>query len=54
MIRASQTFKTRKLVKVHQNVLIFYKGNIKKVKDNFKEVEVAEIITDDDIKELNE
>lgn len=43
MIRASQTFKTRKLVKVHQNVLIFYKGNIKKIKDNFKEVEVAKI-----------
>ena len=47
MIRASQTFKTRKLVKVHQNVLIFYKGNIKKIKDNFKEIEVAEITTDD-------
>lgn len=43
MIRASQTFKTRKLVKVHQNVLIFYKGNIKKIKDNFKEVGVAKI-----------
>lgn len=40
MIRASQTFKTRKLVKVHQNVLVFYKGNIQEIKNNFPEVEI--------------
>lgn len=43
MIRANQTFKSRKLVKVHQNVLVFYKGDLKKIKDNFKEIEVGEI-----------
>lgn len=39
MIRASQTFKNRKLVKVHQNVLIFYKGDIKNIKNNFGNVD---------------
>ena len=41
--RASKYFKNRKLVKVHQNVLVFYKGDLKKIKDNFKEIEVGEI-----------
>lgn len=49
MIRAGQTFKTRKLVKVHQNVLIFYKGNPKNIKDNYADFE----ITDDMLKEVN-
>lgn len=40
MIRANQTFKSRKLVKVHQNVLIFYKGDIKEIKNNFDEIEI--------------
>ena len=30
---------SRKVVKVHQNVLVFYKGNVKEIKNNFKEIE---------------
>ena len=44
MIRAPRAFKAgRKLAKVHQNVLIFYKGDTSKIKENYKEIEVAEI-----------
>ena len=32
-IRAANYFKHRKTVKVHQNVLVFYKGDIEKIKD---------------------
>jgi DNA modification methylase len=35
-LRARQTFKFRKVVKSHQNILIFYKGDIKKIKEDFK------------------
>ena len=36
-IRINKNMKTRKLVKLHQNVLIFYKGDINKIKElNFK------------------
>ena len=34
-IRARQYFKNRKLVKVHQNVLVFYKGDPSQIKDHF-------------------
>lgn len=34
--RASHNMRNRKVVKVHQNVLIFYKGNPAKIKDIFK------------------
>ena len=33
----------RKLGKTHQNVLVFYKGDPKKIKDQFPEIEVSEI-----------
>ena len=33
----------RKIGKTHQNVLVFYKGDPMKIKDNFKEIEIAEI-----------
>lgn len=35
-IRIAGNFKTRKLVRVHQNVLIFYKGNVNKIENMFK------------------
>lgn len=35
--------KFRKVCKIHQNVLVFYKGEPKKIKDNFKEIEVADL-----------
>jgi 16S rRNA G966 N2-methylase RsmD len=42
-LRARRTFNTRKLIKTHQNVLIFYKGDIKKIKDNYDEIEVGDL-----------
>lgn len=38
-LRANRYFKTRKLAKVHQNALIFYKGDIGKIKTEFKSYE---------------
>ena len=35
--------KYRKTCKVHQNVLVFYKGNPKNIKNNFKEIEIMEL-----------
>ena len=38
-IRAEKQFKVnRKVVKVHQNILVFYKGNPKDIKNNFEEI----------------
>ena len=34
-IRARKIFRTRKVVKVHQNVLVFYKGDVNKIKENY-------------------
>ena len=42
-IRAGRYMNTRKMVHVYQDVLVFYKGDTKKIKDIFKEIEVAEI-----------
>lgn len=41
-IRASKNMKTRKCTKVHQNVLVFYKGDTKNIKDNFETIEYKE------------
>ena len=37
-IRAAGNMKSRKIVKCHQNVLVFYKGDVTKIKDNFPEL----------------
>lgn len=37
-IRAAGNMKSRKIVKCHQNVLVFYKGDLKKIKDKFQEL----------------
>lgn len=43
-LRATKVFQAgRKVVKTHQHVLVFYKGNPKKIKENYKEVEIADI-----------
>ena len=43
-VRANRTFSgLRKVVKVHQNVLVFYKGEPKKIKDNYTEFVVENI-----------
>lgn len=39
-LRASDYMRNRKVAKVHQNVLVFYKGDMTKIKDEFGEVEV--------------
>ena len=39
MLRANVFNKGRKAVKVHQNVLVFYKGEIKQIKSIFNEIE---------------
>lgn len=38
---------SRKLCKTHQNVLVFYKGNPKNIKNNFAEIEIEEALFDD-------
>ena len=41
--RVNGTFKNRKVVKVHQNVLVFYKGNPKNIKSNYPELDLSYI-----------
>jgi hypothetical protein len=43
-MRASKTFNGgRKVVKVHQNVLVFYKGNPQNIKKNYPELDLSYI-----------
>lgn len=42
-MRARRSFAKRKVVKVHQNVLIFYKGDINNIQINYSNIEVGEI-----------
>ncbi len=37
-LRASKYMKSRKIGKHHQNILVFYKGDIKKITENYKEL----------------
>lgn len=39
-LRATRYMHTRKLAKVHQNILVFYKGNTKKITKNFDAIEI--------------
>lgn len=40
-VRASAQFEAyRKVIKVHQNCMVYYKGNIKNIKENFGKVEL--------------
>lgn len=51
-IRAAQQFKNRKVVKVHQNILVYYKGDPQNIKTNYTNIEseiqraIAAYITD--------
>ncbi len=38
-LRAGQYMDNRKVAKMHQNVLVFYKGNTKEIKSNYKKIE---------------
>lgn len=47
-IRAGKQFNaSRKLCKVHQNILIFYKGNPKNIKANYPEIEIDDSVFDE-------
>lgn len=52
-LRANRLFTTRKVVKTHQNVLVFYKGDIKKIKENYKKIDVIDIVEEAERKEKN-
>lgn len=38
-MRANGTFRTRKIVKLHQNILVFYKGDIEAIRDIYTHVD---------------
>jgi len=42
-VRMNKQFINRKVGKCHQNVLIFYKGDVKKIKDNYKEIVIEDL-----------
>lgn len=46
-MRARKMFATRKCVKTHQNMLVFYKGNPKNIKQNYGEIEISGLGYDD-------
>lgn len=46
-LRASSYMKTRKMVKCHQNVLVFYKGDPRKIKSHFPAIEYTSEEEDD-------
>ncbi len=39
-MRFNQNFKTRKIVKIHQNILVFFLGDMKKIPEIFKEINI--------------
>ena len=41
-IRADQSFKNRKIIKIHQNVLVFYNGDLSKIQEEFPAIEMEE------------
>lgn len=47
-MRARNAFRNRKCVKVHQNILVFYKGNTDSIKVNYPEIEIDDSIFDDE------
>lgn len=44
-LRARYVFKKRKVAKAHQNILIFYKGDINNISCNYSNIEVGELDT---------
>lgn len=44
-LRARYVFKKRKVAKAHQNILIFYKGDINNIPCNYNNIEVGELDT---------
>jgi len=47
-LRAAKQFNAgRKVLKTHQNILVFYKGDMKKIKENYPPVEIDETMVHD-------
>ena len=55
-LRAARIFANRKVTKVHQNILIFYKGDVKEIKSNFPKLKldykVEDFMPQDQVQEL--
>lgn len=52
-IRASKAFLSgRKISKIHQNILVFYKGNTKNIKKNFPEIEIDNSFLEENFEEV--
>lgn len=45
-IRANRNMRTRKVVRLHQNVLVFYKGDTKQIKEHYPTIEYDEVEID--------
>lgn len=52
-LRVGQYMKNRKVAKVHQNVLVFYKGDTKQIKEEFPEIEVDYESTDMELEKMD-
>ena len=48
-LRANNSMPTRKVVKLHQNILVFYKGNLKNIQSKFPPIEFEDNEADGDI-----
>lgn len=51
---ANNSMSNRKLMKVHQNILVFYKGNPKNIKQNFAPVDFSDAEINDMLEEMGE
>lgn len=49
VLRARNNMKNRKVVKTHENILVFYKGNPNNIQKNFPIIEVREDYESDDV-----
>ena len=48
-VRCKKAFNNgRKVTKIHQNVLVFYKGDIKQIKNNYKELNLDDVLMKDE------
>lgn len=45
-LRINSSFVNRKVVKSHQNILVFYKGDVKRIKENFKNLSFNDVSDD--------
>ncbi|MFL8888680.1 ParB N-terminal domain-containing protein [Helcococcus kunzii] len=48
-LRTRNAFKNRKVTRIHQNVLVFYKGDIKKIQDDFPEITSDDLFNETNI-----